>query len=74
MNATYGCSICGALSLDEPPHSWGEPCPQKVAVDEAYIAMLDAQRMSHIRAGSTTPEMLEYMRRMTDEIAPKDED
>lgn len=46
------CPACGATGSGEPPHGWREPCPSKVAVDEAYIAMLDAQRMAHIRSAS----------------------
>lgn len=48
----YPCAICGAMGRGAPPHGWGEPCPQKLRMDDAYIALCDAQRMAAIRSGS----------------------
>ena len=51
------CSVCGAVAWERWPHPEGEPCPRKVAIDDAYIAMLDAQRMSFLRSGVAVEEM-----------------
>ena len=62
----YGpCSICGAVQQGEWPHPFGAPCPLNVALDEAYIAMLDAQRMSYIRSAGGVEAMGEAMRRIS---------
>lgn len=45
----FRCDRCFAMTQGAPPHGWGEPCPQTIASDEAYVAMLDAQRMAYIR-------------------------
>jgi hypothetical protein len=45
------CGYCHAVTWEGSPHPEGEPCPLKLRVDEAYIAMLDAQRMSYLRQG-----------------------
>ncbi len=46
----YGpCTLCGAVQTGAWPHPLGESCPQKVLIDDAYIAMLEAQRESFER-------------------------
>jgi hypothetical protein len=46
----YGpCALCGAVQTGEWPHPLGEPCPQKVLIDDAYIEMLRAQAESFER-------------------------
>ena len=58
----YGpCSVCGAVQIGYWPHPLGEPCPRKVAIDDAYIAMLDAQRMTFIRAGEGASDAFRRM-------------
>jgi len=65
-NQIYGpCPICGAVGLGEWPHAWREPCPQKVKIDEAYVAMLDAQRMSYIRTGGAMGDVSSAFGKLT---------
>ena len=64
------CDYCFALVLGIAPHGVGNPCPQKLKIDEAYVAKLDAERMYFIRAGGGTDRMVGALERM----APAEED
>lgn len=53
-----GCGYCHALVFStEPPHGQGQPCPLKAKGDEAYVAMLDAQRVSYLRQAPAIESM-----------------
>jgi hypothetical protein len=78
------CSICGAVATGRWPHREGAPCPmaadahereqaRRDVANEAYVAMLEAQRMSHLRAGINAEEVPDLMRRIVDEIASRSE-
>lgn len=71
---SYRCDTCGTQSLERPPHE-GVPCPMIVdlmqrsndrddRIAEAQIALLDAQRMHHVRMGVGTEEMTSAVRKM----------
>jgi hypothetical protein len=61
----FTCGNCGAYHLGGPPHGGDVSCPLAVAVNEATVAMLDAQRMSYIRNGSANADIVTMMRKIT---------
>lgn len=62
------CSICGAVGWGKWPHPEGEPCPQKVFIDEAYVAMLDAQRAYYERAAFSSVDFGELLRQASEHL------
>ena len=61
------CSVCGAISLGAPPHGQGQACPQRLKTDEAYIQMLDAQRMSYLRSAGSMEDIARVLRKDEEE-------
>jgi len=61
----FQCPICGASGKNNPPHGWLQACPYKLQELEAYVQMLDAQRMSYIRSSGSMEMMLNSLKKMT---------
>lgn len=65
MNGWVNCPYCAAVSWNAPPHGEGQPCPLKLSADEAYVSMLDAQRMSYLRSGVAMTGVSEIFGKLT---------
>lgn len=63
----WECHRCFSWSKNEPPHGWGNPCPQVVESDQAYIDKLDAERMYYLRAQTTNSDTLGILRTLVGE-------
>jgi len=74
MKDYYKCTYCGQFGPNAPPHFWNEPCPHRLKVDEAYIQMLDAQRMSYIRSAGGLDSVIGMINKTMSLTEPEDDD